>query len=76
MQKDTGNKNAYIDRAVGLTHCMDMEDMYAEILQDYCSEGIKYQENARSTWHLPIRGLPDFIESLLSVTLNKRNVIY
>ncbi len=44
MQKDTGNKNAYIDRAVGLTHCMDMEDMYAEILQDYCSEGIKYQE--------------------------------
>ncbi|MDE7325764.1 MAG: response regulator [Lachnospiraceae bacterium] len=39
-----GNKKAYIDRAVGLTHCMDMEDMYAEILQDYCSEGKKYQE--------------------------------
>ncbi len=38
------DKNAYIDRTVGLTHCMDMEDMYMEILQDYCSEGEKYQE--------------------------------
>lgn len=35
-----------------------------------------YCSIARSTWHLPIWGLPDFTESLLSVTLNKRNVIY
>lgn len=38
------NANAYIDRAVGMTHCMDMEDMYMEILKDYCSEGKSYQE--------------------------------
>ncbi len=38
------NPNAYIDRVVGITHCMDMEDMYIEILKDYCSEGKSYQE--------------------------------
>lgn len=35
-----------------------------------------YCSITRSTWHLPHWGLPDFIESLLSVTLNKRNVKY
>lgn len=47
--------NARIDRAVGLSHCMDMEDMYAEILQDYCTEGKEYQDKladclARADW--------------------------
>lgn len=44
MPDQGGNPNAYIDRAVGITHCMDMEDMYIEILQDYCTEGNSYQE--------------------------------
>lgn len=39
---ETGN--AYIDRAVGMAHCMDMEDMYIEILRDYGTEGEGYQE--------------------------------
>lgn len=41
---DKDMDSAYIDRAVGLTHCMDMEEMYSEILSDYCSEGKSYQE--------------------------------
>ena len=43
-KENAENPNAYIDRAVGITHCMDMEDMYIEILKDYCSEGKSYQE--------------------------------
>ena len=49
--------------------CDQISDAVLDALMEHCSI-------ARSTWHLPIRGLPDFIESLLSVTLNKRNVIY
>lgn len=55
METEKENKSAYIDRAVGLTHCMDMEDMYSEILSDYCLEGKSYQEKladclAREDW--------------------------
>lgn len=54
-ENEMENENARIDKAVGLSHCMDMEDMYAEILQDYCTEGKGYQDKladclAKADW--------------------------